>query len=265
MLGFTPSGTVALITDFGVTDPFVGIMKAVMLREHPALTLVDVTHGVSPQDVALADLWLSASYGWFAAGAVHLCVVDPGVGSERAAVVTRSNGHLFVAPDNGILSGILRADTAAETRRIDVAELGLSVPSRTFHGRDVFAPIAARLASAKLAFEHVGPPWQPRVEPERGASRSGAALEGEVVAVDHFGNLITNLPERWLEPAFTVVEICGRNLRRVTTYSDAEQGECAALLSSFDTLEIALRNGNAAVELGAGRGTRVRVRTEERG
>lgn len=254
-----PSRTVTLLTDFGVTDPFVGIMKGVMLRDAPELRLVDVTHAVPPQDIALADFWLSQSYRWFARGTVHLCVVDPGVGSERAALAACVDGHYFVAPDNGVLSAVLQNDPAAEVRRIDLRQLGITPPSRTFHGRDVFAPIAALLASGKASLADLGAPCEPLRRPLVLPSRGPAVLAGSVVAVDHFGNLITDLPAKWLEEGFVRVEAGGRTLRIVATYSEAAVGECVALASSFETLEIAVRNGNAAQALGLARGDMVRV------
>ncbi len=255
-----PSRTVTLLTDFGVTDPFVGIMKGVMLREAPELRFVDLTHAVPPQDIALAEFWLAQSYSWFERGTVHLCVVDPGVGSERAALAACADGHYFVGPDNGVLSAALENDPAADVRHIDLRRLGIAPPSRTFHGRDVFAPIAARLASGKASLEDLGE----RCEPLRRAlvrpQRAPDALVGSVVAIDHFGNLITDLPAKWLEDGFVRVEAGGRTLGIVATYSEAAVGDGVALVSSFETLEIAVRNGNAAVTLGLARGDEVRVR-----
>jgi len=264
MSEFRASGTVTLLTDFGLEDPFVGIMKGVMLREHSALRFIDVSHAVPPQDIRLGDLWLAQSYRWFAPGCVHLCVVDPGVGSDRAALAVRAGGHHFVAPDNGVLSSVLRAEPHAEARRIEPERLGIAEISRTFQGRDVFAPIAARLASDKLSFEAIGPLWQPVLLPEQPPSQTDDELSGRVIAVDHFGNLITNLPGRWLSPAHTRVELAGRALRVVASYSEAELGECVGLLSSFETLEIAQRNGHAARALGLARDAQVRVVRAER-
>jgi len=264
MSDFRACGTVTLLTDFGLEDPFVGIMKGVMLRESSALRFIDVSHAVPPQDVELGELWLSQSYRWFALGCVHLCVVDPGVGSDRAALAVRAGGHYFVAPDNGVLSSVWRAEPHAEARRIEPERLGITAIGRTFHGRDVFAPVAARLASEKLSFEAVGSPWEPLLRPEQPPSQTHDELLGRVVAVDHFGNLITNLPGRWLSPAHTRVEVAGQALRVVASYAEAELGECVGLLSSFETLEIAQRNGHAAQSLGLARDARVRVVRAER-
>lgn len=258
-----PSSTVSLITDFGLRDPFVGIMKGVMLREAPALRFVDITHAVPPQDVALAELWLESSYRWFAPGTVHLCVVDPGVGTARAALAAIASGHYFVAPDNGVLSAVLRGAEATEVRHVDVARLGLHVKSRTFHGRDVFAPVAALLAGSRVRFDELGPRCEPLLRQEQPPIRGEDALLGRVVAVDHFGNLITNLPGSWIRAGFVHVELGSRTLRLVSTYAEAEIGECVALISSFDTLEVAVRNGDAARALDVARGASVRVLREE--
>ncbi|HET9930517.1 MAG TPA: SAM-dependent chlorinase/fluorinase, partial [Polyangiaceae bacterium] len=245
-----PSRIVTLLTDFGVSDPFVGIMKGVLLRDAPELQLIDVTHAVPPQDVALAEFWLAESYRWFAPGTVHLCVVDPGVGSDRAALAAYADGHYFVAPDNGVLGAALQADAAAEVRRIDLGKLGIAPRSNTFHGRDVFAPVAALLASGKASLRELGEAWRAAVRERVPPKRAPDELVGRVVAVDHFGNLITDLPAKWLQGGFVRVEASGRTLEIVATYSEAEVGECVALVSSFETLEIAVRNGNAAVALG---------------
>ncbi|MFZ5895937.1 MAG: SAM hydrolase/SAM-dependent halogenase family protein [Myxococcota bacterium] len=259
-----PSEIVTLLTDFGVSDPFVGVMKGVMLNEHAGLRLVDISHAVPPQDIELAEFWLRTSHHWFPAGSVHLCVVDPGVGSDRAALAVCAHEQYFVAPDNGVLSGVIRSDTRAAVRRIDAAELGIELPSRTFHGRDLFARVASRLASQKLQFASIGPTAQPVLLPERPALRSPDELVGRVIAVDHFGNLISNLPGAWLEASDIAVEIAGRKLRRVGTYAEAEVAECVALISSFDTLEVAVRNGHAANLLGVGRDAELRVVRQRR-
>jgi S-adenosylmethionine hydrolase len=236
-------------------------MKGVILREAPGVTVVDLSHGVPAQDVVAARFYLERCHEWFSPGTVHLCVVDPGVGTARAAIAARANGSWFVAPDNGVLDGVLRSDETSEVRRIDLQALHLTPKSRTFHGRDVFAKVAAWLARERVLFEGLGPVHTPvmldRQEPVLGPSEA----KGEVILVDHFGNLITDIPAGSLTPAFTV-EIGGRTLRSVGTYGDAEAGECCGLIGSYDTLEVARRDGSAAAELGVGRGAKVRVRRE---
>ncbi len=256
-------GIVTLLTDFGLDDPYVGIMKGVMLSIERRLTLVDVCHGVPPQNVAVGALWLSHAFGWFPPESVHLAVVDPGVGSERRALGVRASGHAFVAPDNGLLSRLALASPAFEARQIDARRLGLELPSRTFHGRDLFAKVAALWASKQLRFEELGPVVDDPVmlSAER-PSDDGANAEGRVIAVDRFGNLITDLPGKLLERAGAVLELEGRRLRRVGTYAEAREGECVALVSSFGLVEVAARNQSAAVLLGAGPGARVAQRSE---
>jgi len=250
---------VSLLTDFGLSDPFVGVMKAVILSHEPSLCIVDVSHGVPAQDIDVAALWLSEAYRWFSRGAVHVCVVDPAVGSARAALAARAGEHVFLAPDNGVLSDVLVREPRAEVRRIDALELGLPIPSRTFHGRDVFAPIAARLASGELCFADVGPVHAPVRRARALPAREQNRVIGRVSFVDHFGNLVSDVAASVLGDGVETVEIGERRLRRVGTYSEAEPGECVALVSSFGTLEVACRDGNAAEVLKASRGDRVVV------
>jgi len=255
--GFEPSGVITLLTDFGLRDPFVGILHGVLLREAPGVQRIDLTHDIPPQAVSVAAFYLQHAFHWFPAGSVHLCVVDPGVGSARAAIAVLSRGHVFIAPDNGLLSGVFTA--TSEVRRIETERLELNPPSRTFHGRDVFAPVAAWVASGKRRFEELGEPHQPQLlqmfEPKM--LKNGAV--GQVRAVDHFGNLITDLPGAWLSDAQVHATLGDRRLRSVGTYADALPGECVALRSSFETWEIAQRDGSAASALRAGVGSVVEL------
>lgn len=253
------TGVVTLLTDFGLEDPFVGIMKGVMLREAPGLSLVDLTHGIAAQDVEAAAFTIAHSFRWFTPGSVHLCVVDPGVGSERAAVALRAQGHTFVGPDNGLFGPLLELEPSAPARRIEPSQLGLTLGSRTFHGRDLFAPVAAWLAAGRRRFEELGPPHELWRRPARKPERSATGASGQVVLIDHFGNLITDLPGSWLAAGAFEIEVGKYVVRLVGTYSEAQPGECVALVSSFDTLEIAQRDGNAARTLGFGRGEVVRA------
>jgi S-adenosyl-L-methionine hydrolase (adenosine-forming) len=257
------SGVVALLTDFGTDDPFVGVMKGVILSRFPAVRLVDLTHGIRPQDVVHGAFWLERSFRWFPGGTVHLAVVDPGVGTERAALAARAHGQLFLGPDNGLLAEVLARDGSAEVRRIEPSRLALPVPSATFHGRDLFAPIAAELAAARLAFEAVGPEAQPSVgrllaPPVRGAD----CVSGSVVCADRFGNLISNVEAHLLDGVRRpLVEIAGITRPLLRTYGEAAPGDYVAVVNAFDTVEVAIRDGNAALALGAGRGTPVVVRS----
>lgn len=254
-----PSGVVTLTTDFGLSDPYVGIMHGVLLARAKGLAVVDLTHGIAPQDVCAAAFHLAQSWRWFPPGSVHVAVVDPGVGSARRILVARDGEHAFLAPDNGLLGPVL--SPAADVRALDAARFELPGASRTFHGRDVFSPAAAALASGldpalagapagaceRLAFP----------TPERGAD---GAVEGQVLVVDRFGNLITNVPgalldgpaERWR------ARLGGRAVPARGTYAEVERGALVALVDSFGYWELAVRDGSAAAELGLAPGAPVR-------
>jgi S-adenosyl-L-methionine hydrolase (adenosine-forming) len=256
-----PSGIVTLLTDFGLRDPFVGVMKGVVLSRCRAATLVDLSHDIGPGRVPDAAFWLAQAYPWFPPGTVHLAVVDPGVGTPRAALAVRAGGHVFVGPDNGIFEVVRRRAESFECFRIDPGRLGLSPPSRTFHGRDVFAPVAGSLATGSLQASDVGPSHEPldtRLVPE--PRRTSDGVEGEVIVVDRFGNLVTNIDGATLgELGSFRIELLGRVLPLVGTYGDAEPGDCVAVVGSFGQIEVAKRDGSAALALGAQRGTQLRV------
>jgi S-adenosyl-L-methionine hydrolase (adenosine-forming) len=256
----TPSGIVTLLTDFGTRDPFVGVMKGVVLGRFPRAVLVDLTHEIEPQHVAGAAFWIGQAYRYFPAGSVHVAVVDPGVGSARKALVVRADDQLFVGPDNGIFDVVWRRARSFEARELTLSRAGLPPPSRTFHGRDVFAPVAALLASAALAFEATGPAVVPvageRVpEPSLGSTWAS----GEVITIDRFGNLITNLEGPWPGVEHARVSVAGHTLPVAGTYSELAPAALAAIFGSFGQLEIACRDGSAARTLAAQRGTAVRV------
>jgi len=252
-------GVITLLTDFGLADPFVGVMKGVIVSRFAEARIVDLCHGVAPQQIEEGAFWLERSFRWFPPGSVHVAVVDPGVGSVRRAIAVRAAGHYFVAPDNGILSGPLWNE-AAEVRALDLHSLGLPEPSRTFHGRDVFAPVAAELASGRVRFDALGNICRA----ERGALErcvvDDLGIQGKVMTVDRFGNLITNIEASLLDSFQPPrVWVGGRACPVVQTYSDAAEEELVALVNAFSTLEVAVRNGNAAGYLGLGRGAPVRV------
>jgi S-adenosylmethionine hydrolase len=236
-------------------------MKGVMLAKSQRLALVDLSHAIEPHQVGDAAFWLALAFGWFPTGTVHLAVVDPGVGTDRAAVVAQAGGHWFVAPDNGLLEVVARRTPGFEARAIDVERLKLRPPSRTFHGRDLFAPVAAMLAARDLRFDSVGPPHallstKNVPEPELMA----ADARGRVVVVDHFGNLVTNLVRGDLpQQSGLRVKVEGRELPLVGTYADVAPGELGALTGSFGEVELFVRNGSAARVLSAQRGTPVTV------
>jgi hypothetical protein len=253
---------VTLTTDFGTTGPFVGVVKAVIHRYAPGTTVIDLTHSIAPYAAGEAGFWLSRSYHYFPARSVHVVVVDPGVGTERKILACEWDGHLFLAPDNGILPMIAGAGTALhELSPQWLATQGWPVPSRTFHGRDIFAPLAAALAAGRARIADIGPvaanPTGPAVAPP---ARQGNTITGSVVAIDTWGNLITNIDGELLSGiANPRVNIGPRDLRLMDTYGAAAPGALLALINSFGTVEIAWREGNAAELLQLGRGARVTV------
>ena len=258
---WSPSGIVTLTTDFGLTDPYVGIMKGVILSENQSARLVDLTHAVAPQDVRSAAWFLSTSWRWFPKGSVHVAVVDPGVGGERQILLAVHEGHGFLAPDNGLLQAFLPKTTPLWA--LDLERAGLSAVSHTFHGRDVFAPIAARLAAGiwpalgAQAVRGVGGVEFP--EPTR---RGSDCVETEVLVVDHYGNLISGFCPQAEEadPLLWVVDVAGRIVPGVRTYGDVDPGDLLALLDSYGHIEVAQRDGSAANALGAGPGAPMTVK-----
>lgn len=261
-MSFRPNGIVTLTTDFGLSDAYVAAMKGVILTLAPEARIVDVTHLVPPQQVQVGALILAAAAPWFPAGTVHLAVVDPGVGTRRRPVALFANGQAFVGPDNGLLT--LAAGPRAPGRLLGDRTLTLPHLSSTFHGRDLFAPVAAMLAGG-LAPERLGPPargLKPLDLPRPRKVRGG--WEGQVVAVDGFGNAITNLDEALLARAFgkrpVTVTAEGRPIRGISrTYGDHAPGTLVAVIGSAGFLEIAVVNGSAEKGFGLKAGAKVRV------
>lgn len=245
---------ITLITDFGTADGYVAEMKGVLLSGVPDATIVDLTHEIPPQDVEAARLALARSWRRFPEGTVHVVVVDPGVGSARAALAVESQRRFLVGPDNGVLSPALVGGGA------DV--VALPIPphaSSTFHGRDVFAPAAVRLASgeelANLGAFADAPVVRRTPDTRR---RADGAITGQILIIDRFGNLVTNIGGRLTG----VVEICGREVGVRRTYSDVDPGALVALAGSSGFLEVAVRGGSAAVALGVRRGDQVAWRAQ---
>jgi S-adenosylmethionine hydrolase len=246
-------GLVTFLTDFGLVDPFVGVMKGVVAAAHPTVRLIDLTHGIRPGAIAEGAFWLERSYRHFPAGSVHCAVVDPGVGSARAAVVVAAERHFFVGPDNGLLAEVTLRAPHVEVRVIDREGLGLRRVSPTFHGRDVFGVVAGRLAARELLFADVGELTHLQVpSPMPGIVSEADGFVGSVVTVDHFGNLITSLRASEVLPSNDTpfrVSFAGQWLRSVLTFADATPGELVALVGSFDVVELAVRDGSALERL----------------
>lgn len=261
---------ITLTTDFGLHDPFVGVMKGVILGIAPAAVIVDLTHDVPPQDILAGALALEAALPYFPPDTIHVAVVDPGVGSDRRAIAAETETGLFVGPDNGVF-------TAALGRRRVLRAMRLTNPmyfhhpvSATFHGRDVFAPVAAHLA-AGVPLEALGEPAGELVRislPDPVARDQ--ALEIHVLHIDRFGNLVTDLTAeqyaRWRADrpdANARLRVGNREVNGVRrTFADADPGEPVAYIGSGGRLEIAIRNGNAAKDLRVGLGAAILLRME---
>jgi S-adenosylmethionine hydrolase len=255
---------ITLTTDFGVADSYVAQMKGVILSINSDVQLIDVTHAIPPQNVVHAAFVVADTYQRFPRGTIHVVVVDPGVGSTRTPVAVEAAGHCFVAPDNGVLSQVLR--NSAATRIVELTErrFWLQPLSNTFHGRDLFAPVAAHLSlgvdlgelgSAYSRPLHLLDVPAPRKTPD--------GWIGEVLWVDSFGNLVTNIHERDLPPADrqrVVVQIGDHEIAGIQRYyAEARAGEFVALIGSSGRLEIAVRDGNAARMLQSAAGERIRI------
>jgi S-adenosylmethionine hydrolase len=251
---------VTLTTDFGARDPYAAAVKGVLLSRCAGLRVVDLTHEIAPQDVTEGAFFIAQAAPWFPAGTVHLAVVDPGVGTSRRPLAVRAGGHFFVLPDNGLIELVLRALPLDQARVIDMdRDRGTSA---TFHGRDVFAPAAAALACG-APLSDIGPAAGrlARLAFPRPALRADR-VEGEIVHVDRFGNLVSNIDRAALGGApCSGVQIGGRALGApLHTYGDAAAGELLALWNSAGLLEVAAREASAAATLGLGRGAGITAR-----
>ncbi len=249
-----PSGVITLLTDFGLDDHYVGAMKGVIRSIFPQAVIDDVTHGVEPQVIDQGAFFLAQTYRYYPAGTVHVGVVDPGVGSERRALAAVLGEHLFVAPDNGLLSHVIENESECEIRQIDVERWGLSPRSNTFHGRDVFAPAAAWLAGGK-PFADIGPLIDDPVlidslEPE---SLGPERWRGRVLNIDRFGNITTSLPSALLDDvdAFTLTIDEIDIERSADSYQDIDDDEPFVIAGSSGYLEIAANQASAAEDFEA--------------
>jgi S-adenosylmethionine hydrolase len=255
---------VTLTTDFGLVDPFVGIMKGVMLGIAPTACIVDVTHGVPAQNVVAGAYALASAVRWFPRGSVHVAVVDPGVGTRRRALLVETDDAWLVGPDNGLLS--LAAPARSVRRIFDVSRstVRLKPVSRTFHGRDVFAPVAGALASG-VAPERLGQPLRSmhRFRPPLPQRRGGRVI-GEVLWTDGFGNLSTNVAAGDLARAFRggrlSITIAGHVVPFRPSYAGVPSGRPVAVINSADLVEIAVNGGSAAAHFGAGPGAAIEIR-----
>jgi hypothetical protein len=252
---------VTLTTDYGTNDHLVGVVKGVILNILPTATLVDINHHVAPFDLLDGALSIGSAYQYFPARTVHLVVVDPGVGTERRPILVSTGRHYFVAPDNGVLSVVYEREPSVMVRHITAEHYFLAPVSPTFHGRDIFAPVAGWLAKA-FQTEAFGEEITDYVRfslPR--AKAAGSTLKGVVLRVDAYGNLVTNFTAEDLPPAMVAAGTIklqignGRVERFAQTFAQGAAGVPIAVLGSSGFLEVAVNRGHAARTLGANRGS----------
>ncbi len=245
--------TIALLTDYGMQDPYVGIMKGVMATMAPQAVTIDITHMIEPQNIRHGAVYLGLSFSYFPKGTIFLCVVDPGVGTSRKIIAAKTKEYFFIAPDNGLLTDVLKQETIEAVYAVDNPKYYWSENvSATFHGRDIMAPVAAHLAKAshpstvlrslgpKLKQIHMLAPQEPKIFP-------GQKIVGQVIYFDHFGNAITNIRRWHARPDFwKSAEVkAGASHLGVIRKTYAVSQKPLALWNSFDHLEIAVPCGSA--------------------
>lgn len=257
---------ITLLTDFGLKDGFAGIMKGVIWGIAPDAHITDITHNISPQSVIEGSLVLAQATLYFPAGTIHVAVVDPGVGTARKPLAAKIGDQYFVGPDNGLFTGVIEAAEAAGKPMVfyhlNHPEFWLPQVSHSFHGRDIFAPVAAHLANGRKLAELGSPMAEPAriMVPRPEPTADGWA--GQVLTVDHFGNLLTNITPEQLKQAKGVVIKVGevKISGLIQTFGEREPGDLVAMLDSSGVLQVAVVNGNAADQLKAGIGTSVILR-----
>jgi S-adenosyl-L-methionine hydrolase (adenosine-forming) len=252
-----PTRRITLLTDFGTSDGYAAAMHGVLADRAPSVPVIDATHDIPPGDVIAGAAALARYWDVFPAGTVHVGVVDPGVGGQRRAIVLESDGRIGVAPDNGLLEPMLAR--AGECRRIANPDLYRDPVSNTFHGRDIFAPVAAYLAAGGL-IDRVGPLLDdPFRLPTPPVVLAGGTIDGSIVHIDHFGNLVTNIPADRVR-AGSIAWHRDRDLGPLrTTYADVEPGEIVVLVGSSGFVEISARDASAAAILDIERGAKIRL------
>lgn len=261
---------ITLLTDFGSRDEYAGLMKGVILSINPAAAIVDLTHRIDRQDIVQAAFAIQAAYRYFPAGSVHLLVVDPGVGTARALLALEMQKQYFVAPDNGVLTLLFKEDMAVRLVRLTNSNFFLDSVSQTFHGRDIIAPVGAHI-SLGVDLHQLGDEITPadavRLKNIHPYTTVSGEIVGTVVAVDHFGNLISNIDYQMLQRAAQTapedkirIQIASHTIDGICrTYENVEPNSALGLIGSRGYLEIAVNKGNAARILNAGKGDPVRV------
>jgi S-adenosylmethionine hydrolase len=259
------SPVITLTTDFGTSDLYVGVMKGVILSINPRAQIIDITHAIPPQDVYAAAFLIDSAYRYFPTGTIHVVVVDPGVGSSRRAIACQTETATFVCPNNGVLTHILHDESVIHAVTVENPAYALPQISNTFHGRDIFAPVAAHL-SRGVPITDLGASITSLVRlPIPTPQVTDTTIVGHVIWRDHFGNLITNISHQLLESVgvsngFVIqagtVEIDHLN----RSYGESGVGEFLAIIGSFGRLEVSMNQGNAAQHLGLKRGDAITVR-----
>ncbi len=270
-----PRRVITLLTDFGVSDHYVSVMKGVMIDINPNIQIIDITHTIRPFEIQEAAVILAAAYHYFPKGTIHVGVVDPGVGSDRRGILTVTENYYFVGPDNGIFSYALEDPAYLWTRELRTVDFFLDKVSSTFHGRDVFAPVAGYLSTGEAA-EKFGPiVFDPiKLANVKADVDSQGTIWGEVIYVDHFGNLITNIETGafWEgklraggeeNECMPVIEIGGNIIKGMSEhYQENPEGQIGAHFNSWSRLEIFVPAGNAAQAIQVEKGAPVSVRFE---
>ncbi|QPJ60502.1 MAG: SAM-dependent chlorinase/fluorinase [Candidatus Nitronauta litoralis] len=258
------SRLITLTTDFGLSDPFVGIMKGVIFGIAPKATLIDLTHDIEPQNIQQGALVLSSAAPYFPRKTIHLAVVDPGVGTSRHPIVVETPEAIFVGPDNGLLSPAFSNN--ATTYQLTQSEYFLESFSNTFHGRDIFAPVAAHIATGVWPSRMGKKLDEPIVLDLPRPEQNKTCLRGQVIYADHFGNLTTNISEDDLKQCLPskplVLKVGRRTLKQISrSYADCSKGKAGFLLNSWNAIEIFVRDGNAQQQLKIKPGTQVTLQS----
>jgi len=258
------SGQITLLTDFGISDYYVGIVKGVILSINPSARTIDITHQIPAQDIEEAAFTLHAAYRSFQKGTIHLAVVDPGVGSSRRAIVARAGDYYFVGPDNGIFSYIFDEEPKRQIIHITAQEYFRQPVSKTFHGRDIFAPVAAHL-SRGVSFDSFGPEIRDevRLKPLTPEITKKGKVRGRIIYIDRFGNCVTNFDQRTISEAVeesATFSVNGKQIQSVRkSYAEGIGHKLFAIWGSAGFMEISARNRSAAKMLKAKRGDAVTV------
>ncbi|HHT9120679.1 MAG TPA: SAM hydrolase/SAM-dependent halogenase family protein [Candidatus Hypogeohydataceae bacterium YC41] len=255
---------IALLTDFGLEDPYVGQMKAVIVGINPQVQVIDISHYIPPQDIQEGAFVLYSAYRYFPEGTVFVAVVDPGVGTRRRIICVRTNQHTFLAPDNGLLSFITAREKVHLAVEVTNSRYFLPQVSSTFHGRDIFAPVAAHLSKGLNPTKLGGQIDDLHTFPTPGQIiKEKGLLEAEIIHIDRFGNLITTVEHTWAEVLYSrliSISIKDREITRISRiYQEGQAGELLALFGSSGHLEISVNMGNAREVLGCTRGDKVIV------